>query len=217
MHAQAGQFGHLGGMGGDHRGGAAPDGGLEPDPRRGRAVGPHPVAPFGDAERAEFLHDRYALVASGGQRRQAAGPAQCVHDVGAVLLPAAAQRAAERRDPLEQASVAAVGGDRAGVDVLDPDAVVQFGPVGQVRLVLLGVDGDLVTLAGQAPGELGKSDVVTVRAGADPRVQGSRVLGDKSDLHEGGLLADETLSRCRQREMKKWCLIQALRENTVSR
>ena len=103
-----------------------------------------------------------------------------MHDIRAVALPEAAQRAAEGGHPLEQVGVPGLGGglgDRAGVDVLDPDAGVQFGLVGHVGQVLLGVDGDLVTLVGQLAGELAEPDVVTVGAGARAGVQGCRVLG----------------------------------------
>jgi hypothetical protein len=101
-------------------------------------------------------------------------------DVRAVALPEAAQRAAEGGHPLEPVGVPGLGGglgDRAGVDVLDPDAGVQFGLVGHVGQVLLGVDGDLVTLPGKLAGELAEPDVVTVGAGARAGVQWRRVLG----------------------------------------
>ena len=156
MHAQAGQVRGLGRMSGDHRGGAAPDGGLQPDPRGGGAVGLDPVAPFGDPKRAELLHHGNAQVAGGGQRGQPARPAQGVHDVRTLTLPAAAQRPAEGGNPLQQVSVAlvAVGRDRSGIDVPDPHPVVQLGLIGQVRLVLLGEYGHLVTMGGELTGEL---------------------------------------------------------------
>jgi len=59
----------------------------------------------------------------------------------------------------------------------DPDTGVQFGLVGHVGQVLLGVDGDLVTLPGELAGELAEPDVVTVGAGAGTGVQWRRVLG----------------------------------------
>ena len=107
---------------------------------------------------------RSRAAASAGQ---AAGPAQRVHDIRAVALPEAAQRAAEGGHPLEQVCVPGLGGglgDRAGVYVLDPDSGVQLSLVGQVGQVLLGVDGHLVTLSGQLAGELAEPVVVTVRA-----------------------------------------------------
>ena len=55
--------------------------------------------------------------------------------------------------------------------MLDPHALVQFGLLGQVGQVLLGVDRYLVTLAGELAGELTEPDVVTVRAGAGARVR----------------------------------------------
>ena len=61
--------------------------------------------------------------------------------------------------------------------MLDPDPVVQLGLVGQVGQVLLGIDGDLVTLSGKLAGELAEPDVVTVGAGARAGVQRRRVLG----------------------------------------
>src|SRR6185437_7916053 len=66
-----------------------------------------------------------------------------------------------------------------------PGPVVQFGLVGHVGQVLLGVDGDLVTLSGKLAGELAEPDVVTVGAGARAGVQRGRVLGYYGDLHGG--------------------------------
>src|SRR6185437_2616333 len=181
-----------------------PDGRLEPDPGRRRAVrldraGLVPQArggpALGDAQGVEFLDYRDAEVARGGQRSQAAGPAQRVHDVGPVALQVAAQRAAEGGNLLEQVRVIGFGGHRAGVDVLDPHALVQFGLLGQVGQVLLGVDRYLVTLAGELAGELTEPDVVTVRAGAGAGVERRRVLGYYGDLH-GGLSRYEP--RCRR-------------------
>ena len=179
MHTQVGQVGDLGRVSGDHRGGAAPDGGLQPDPRGGGAIGLDPVAPFGDPERAELLHHRYAQVAGGGQRGQPARPAQCVHDVRALTLPAAAQRPAEGGNPLQQVGVAliTVGYDGPGVDVPDLHPGMQLGLIGQIRLVLLGEYGHLVTMSGELTGELGQSDVISVRSGAGARAQRRRVLG----------------------------------------
>ena len=205
VHAQAGQVRGLGRVGGDHGGGAAPDGGLQPDPRGRGTVGPDPAAPFGDPERAELLYDGYVQVTGGGQGGQPARPAQRVHDVRALALPAAAQRAAEGGHPLQQAGVAcsvAVGQDRPGIDVRDPHSVVQLGLIGQVRLMLLGEYGHLVTMRRELTGELAKSVVIAVWSGTGARAQRRRVLSYQGDLHLGGLLADESQSRCRQRKRK---------------
>ncbi len=84
-------------------------------------------------------------------------------------MPDAPQRPAEGGYALEQVGVVLLGGgsrlrDRAGVDVLDPDAIVKFGPVGHVHMLLLGVYGHLVTLPGEVSGELAESQVIAVRA-----------------------------------------------------
>jgi hypothetical protein len=92
----------------------------------------------------------------------------------------APQRAAEGGHPLEQVSVVRVAGDVRdwpGVDVLDPDAVVKLGLVGQAGQKLLGVYRHLVTLPGELAGELAEADVVAVGAGARAGVQRRCVLG----------------------------------------
>ena len=66
--------------------------------------------------------------------------------------------------------------DRPGVDVLDPDAGVQLGVIGEAGVALLGVDGHLVTLPGELAGEFAQADVVAVRAGAGAGVKGRCVL-----------------------------------------
>ena len=56
----------------------------------------HVVPALGDAKGVERLHDRDAQVAGGGQGGEAAGPAQRVHHVGALVAPPLVQRLAER-------------------------------------------------------------------------------------------------------------------------
>jgi hypothetical protein len=60
--------------------------------------------------------------------------------------------------------------------VLDPDAGVEFGVIGEAGVVLLGVDGHQVTLTGEFAGEFAQADVIAVRAGAGAGVQGRCVL-----------------------------------------
>jgi hypothetical protein len=53
---------------------------------------------------------------------------------------------------------------------------VQLGLIGQVRLMLLGEYGHLVTMGGELTGELAESDVIAIWSGAGTRAQRRRVL-----------------------------------------
>ena len=71
----------------------AADRGLQADALNAGVAGDHVVPPLGDAEGVKRLHDRDPQVAGGRQGGEAAGPAQRVHHVGAVLR--ASARAAD--------------------------------------------------------------------------------------------------------------------------
>ena len=104
--------------------------GLGASPARpGRAVLPDAVAALGGAQRVERLHDREAPVTGTGQRGQAAGPADRVHDVR--LVPVPGVRQAERERPDVAAAPRRPALRRAG-HVLDPHSAGQLVLVRQV-------------------------------------------------------------------------------------
>ena len=186
--AQAGEVGHLVGAGRDHRVRAAGHGPLEPAPgprlglgaspaRPGRAVLPDVVAALGGAQRVERLHDREAPVTGTGQRGQAAGPADRVHDVRLVPMPGVGQAERERPDVGQQGLVGQHFG-RAGRDVLDPHSAGQLVLVRQVRRVLAGVDGHVMVLAGQGLGQHGYAGLLGGRLAAHRVGEGRGFFGD---------------------------------------
>jgi hypothetical protein len=69
--------------------------------------------------------------------------------------------------------------------VRDPHSVVQLGLIGQVRLMLLGEYGHLVTMGSKLTGELAESNVIAVWSGTGARTQRRRVLSYQGDLHVG--------------------------------
>jgi hypothetical protein len=89
-----------------------------------------------------------------------------VHDIGAVSVPAAPQRAAEGGHLRQEVGVATVTGDRnrAGVNVLDPDPGGQLGLIREAWVALLRVHRHLMTLASELAGKVGEPDVIAVRA-----------------------------------------------------
>src|ERR1700678_305663 len=105
--AEAGQVGCLVAAAGDDGVDGASDGGLEADPLGPGAGRDQAVPPLGNPELVERLDDGDLEVAGGRQGGQAAGPAQRVDDVGAVLGPRLVQRGAERADLLDQVGVVA--------------------------------------------------------------------------------------------------------------
>ena len=151
------------------------------------------MAALGGAQRVEGLHDREAAVAGSGQRGQATGPADRVHDVGLVAVPELGQAERERADVGQRVLVGQRFG-RAGRDVTNAGAAGQLVLVGQGRRVLAGVHRHVVVLAGQRlrPARLRGSPRWPVRRGGAR--QGSGFFGNKGDLHEDRLLAAMTLA-----------------------
>ena len=141
------------------------------------------MAALGDAELVERLDHGDLQVAGGRQGRQAAGPAQRVHDVGPVVAPLLAQRLAERADLADQAEVVGAGVGRA--DVLDADAGGELGPLRQRLAVAPRVHRHLVALAGQALAHLHHGGVVACGGCVGVGRDRAAVLGDQGDLHVG--------------------------------
>ena len=171
--AEPGQVRLLVGASGHHGVDAAADGGLEADALGADANRQHMVPALGDAKGVERLHDRDAQVAGGGEGGEAAGPAQRVHNVRALVAPLLVQRLAECGHLGEQLRLVA-GVLVARADELDLDTRLQLGLGRQRGAVLPRVHGDAMALAGKAPAQFAQPGVFGERR---------RVLRYQGDLH----------------------------------